>query len=46
MIIQKKSWLNPNIEIKISKIQGKGMFAKKIIKKGETIYIWGGIFKT
>lgn len=46
MITQKESLLNPDIELKISKIQGKGMFAKKPIKKGEIIYIWGGIFKT
>ena len=46
MITQKESWLNPNVEIKNSKVQGKGMFAKTQIKKGEIVYIWGGIFKT
>lgn len=45
MITQKDSWLNPYIEIRTSKVQGRGMFAKKQIKKGETIYVWGGIFK-
>ena len=32
--------LNPDIEIKDSPINGKGVFSKKHIKKGEVIFKW------
>ena len=37
------SWIDPWIKIKKSAIEGKGMFAKEIIKKGEIAIVWGGI---
>ena len=37
-----KSWISPKVELRSSKVQGKGIFAKENIKKGETIVIWGG----
>ena len=40
--ILKKSWINPKIEIKNTKYNGKGMPAKEPIKKDETILILGG----
>ena len=40
-----KSYLSPKTEIKQSKIEGRGLFAAKPIKKGEIIGIkWGYIF--
>lgn len=36
------SWMNPKLEVKPSKIQGKGVFAIKDIKKGETVSVFGG----
>lgn len=40
------SWIDPRIEIKKSTIDGKGMFTKEIIKKGEVVIVWGGIVVT
>ncbi len=37
-----KSVLNPKIEIRVSGIDKKGMFAKELIHKGEIVYIKGG----
>lgn len=36
------SWLNPNIEVKNTGNYGSGIFAKKNIKKGEKLAIFGG----
>ena len=36
------SWFNPSIEVKEVAKYGKGVFAKKNIKKGELLTIWGG----
>lgn len=36
------SWLNPKLEVRQSSIQGKGLFAKKDIKKGGIICVMGG----
>lgn len=32
-----KTWLNPKIEVRPSAIQGKGLFAKELIKQGEQL---------
>lgn len=40
----KQSSLSPKVEILSSSLQGKGMFAKELIKAGETVVIWGGNF--
>ena len=37
-----KSYLSPKTEIKQSNIEGKGLFAAKLIRKGEIIGIKGG----
>lgn len=37
-----KSFLSPKVEIRSSKLNGMGMFAKKGIKKGEVVFIKGG----
>lgn len=37
-----QSWINPRVEIRASSIQGKGMFAREPIQKGEVIVVWGG----
>ncbi len=42
MKFPKSSWITPRVEIRDSKIHGKGMFAKEPIKKGETVVVWGG----
>lgn len=36
------NWLTPKAEVRESSIGGKGVFAKKFIKAGELISIWGG----
>ncbi len=40
----KKSWISPKVEERDSSFQGKGLFAKERISKGEVIVIWGGKF--
>ncbi len=40
----KKSEINAKVEIRDSPIQGKGIFAKETIKKGEVVVIWGGTY--
>lgn len=40
--IPRETWINPKIEIRNSKLGGKGMFAIEDIKKGEKVVIWGG----
>jgi len=42
IMTQIKSRISPKIEIRESKINNKGMFAKASIKKGETVFIKGG----
>jgi SET domain-containing protein len=37
------SWINPKVEVRDSGINGKGLFAKEDISKGETISVCGGI---
>jgi uncharacterized protein len=37
-----KSYISPKIEIRSSNIHGKGMFATKLIKIGEIVFIHGG----
>lgn len=37
-----KSWIDPRVEIRASSIEGKGMFAREPIQKGEVIVVWGG----
>jgi hypothetical protein len=36
------SWLDPRLEVRDSRIHGKGIFARDIITKGEAVVIWGG----
>lgn len=43
-IEQKETWINPKIEIKEVKNKGKGMFATELIKVGETVLVWGGVW--
>ena len=38
----KSSWLNPNLEVRPSKKNGQGIFAKTNLKKGERLAIFGG----
>lgn len=40
----KQSSLSPKVEIRSSPLQGRGMFAKELIKAGEPVVIWGGNF--
>jgi len=37
------SWLNPKLIVKKSSIDGKGVFAKKSIRKGEIVAVFGGL---
>jgi hypothetical protein len=37
-----QSWIDPRIEICVSSIHGKGMFACEPIQKGEVVVVWGG----
>lgn len=36
------SWMHPKLEVRPSKIHGKGVFATKNIKKGKTLAAFGG----
>lgn len=38
----KYSWLNPDLEVRTSEKHGRGIYAKKNIKKGERLAILGG----
>lgn len=37
------SYINPKLELRVSFIQGRGVFAKKPIRKGEIVTVCGGI---
>lgn len=37
-----KSVLSPKVEVRINSLNGKGIFAKENIKKGEIVFIKGG----
>jgi uncharacterized protein len=39
-------WLSPKVEIRRSKIHGRGTFARGAIVKGDVIAIWGGKYVT
>lgn len=41
-----KTWTDPRIEFRNSRISGNGMFARELIKKGEPVCIVGGIVMT
>jgi len=41
--IPEKSWLLPFLEVKDSKIHGKGLFTNSHIDIGTTVIIWGGM---
>lgn len=40
------SWMNPNLEIRKTEKYGKGVFAKKDIKKNAMLAIFGGYIMT
>jgi len=40
--LKKENWINPKIKVRKSSVQGKGMFAIDLIKKGEVLIVWGG----
>jgi uncharacterized protein len=37
-----ESWINPKIDVRSSPLHATGMYAKSLIKAGETVVIWGG----
>ncbi len=39
-----QDWKSPKVDIKISKTEGKGMFATENIKRGEKVIVWGGYY--
>jgi uncharacterized protein len=39
-------WIDPRIEIRPSRIGGRGMFARSLIKAGDVVVSWGGIVFT
>jgi len=40
--IVRKTWISPKAEVRESKLEGKGLFAKKDIKAGEKVVVFGG----
>jgi uncharacterized protein len=36
------TWFNPRLELKLSAIHGKGLFATELIQRDEIVMIWGG----
>lgn len=39
-------WVDPRVEMRLSPISGRGMFALRPIQPGETIIVWGGTVYT
>lgn len=39
-----KPWLSPKVEIRVSRIHGKGMFAVEPLSQSETVAVWGGSY--
>lgn len=37
-----ETWCDPRLEIRLSLVQGKGVFASESIDEGETVMVWGG----
>ena len=35
-------WIDPRVEVRLSLLHGKGMFARAPIAQGEVVTIWGG----
>jgi hypothetical protein len=46
MKYKKKSWISSKIEVRDSRLGGKGLFTKLPIKKGEVVIVWGGTLMT
>lgn len=44
--MKKQSYFTPKAEVRRSSINEKGVFAKKLIKKGEIISVFGGVIIT
>ena len=40
------SWIDPRVELQVSKIQGVGLVAQAPIRQGEIVVIWGGTVLT
>jgi len=40
---RRTSWLNPRVEVRPSRIQGQGLFAREMIDAGEVVAIMGGV---
>jgi SET domain-containing protein len=40
------SWYDPRLVVRESPIQGKGLFARTLIRAGETVMVWGGVIYT
>ncbi|HEY0603637.1 MAG TPA: SET domain-containing protein-lysine N-methyltransferase [Herpetosiphonaceae bacterium] len=41
-----ETWIDPRVELGESATHGQGLFAKELIRAGETVIIWGGIAYT
>lgn len=39
-----EDWISPSTEIRQSQIGGKGLYAIKLIKKGNLVVVWGGTY--
>ena len=39
--VPKNSWFSPKIEIRESRLHGRGTFAKELITKDEVVEVWG-----
>ncbi len=40
---RRTSWLDPRIEVRSSRIEGRGLFAREPIHAGEVVAVMGGI---
>jgi SET domain-containing protein len=40
------SWMNPGLEVRNTKVYGKGIFANKKIKKGDLLSVFGGYVRS
>ena len=41
-----QSWIDPRVEVRLSRLGGRGLFAREAIKKDEVVVIWGGTLVT
>ena len=42
----REPWIHPDVELRSSRVHGRGMFAKSTLETSEVVVVWGGTFVT